>query len=76
MIIDWEEYKEFKRYTVQTDKFRILIDFLKNYHRVSVVSDIYDVLQEDTVGLMMLKKKEITNSDDLENFMFKNEDEK
>ena len=69
--IDWEEYREFRTHSVQEDKLRITIDFIKSYYNKHTVFDIYDMLSEDDIGQMMLEKREITSAEALENFMFK-----
>ena len=69
--IDWEEYREFKKHTVQEDKLRITIDFMKSYYNMHSPMDLYNMLSEDDIGQMMLEKRTIKDAEGLENFMFK-----
>ena len=68
--IDWDEYKQYREHSVQEDKLRITIDFIKSYYNKHTVFDIYDMLSEDDIGQMMLAKRDITSAESLENFMF------
>lgn len=69
--IDWDEYKEFKKYTIQEDKLRIAIDFIKSYYNMTNPGEIYKMLSRDDIGQMMLEKKDISSSEGLENFISK-----
>lgn len=69
--IDWDEYKEFKVHSVKNDKLDIVIDFVKSYYNISNPSDMFDTLVNDDIGGMLLERKEITNAEGLENFMFR-----
>nr|WP_321266536.1 hypothetical protein [uncultured Sulfurimonas sp.] len=68
---DWQEYKEFKKFNKKEDKLQVAIDFIKSYYNMNNPLDIYMMLAEDDLGQMMLEKREITDAEDLENFMFK-----
>jgi hypothetical protein len=67
---DWDEYREFKKFSGKDDKLEIAIDFIRSYYNMSNPRDIYDMMAEDDIGRMMLDKREITDAEDLENFMF------
>lgn len=67
--IDWEEYKEFRRLSLRDDKFVILLDFLKSYYNITNPYDVFDSLQADELGLLMMQKREIEDAQDLERFM-------
>lgn len=67
--IDWEEYKEFKVYSVRDDNFDILLDFLKSYYSLTNPYDIFDSLEADEIGQMMLRKREIVDAEALEQFL-------
>ena len=71
MKIDWDEYKEFKKYSVRNDNFEILLDFVKSYYNMNSPKDIYDILHEDDVAQMMLDKRSIGDAEGLEGFLFK-----
>lgn len=67
--IDWEEYKEFKQYSVRDDNFEILLDFLKSYYNLTNPYDIMESLMEDETGILMLQKRSISDAEGLEHFM-------
>lgn len=69
--IDWDEYKEFKLYSVRSDNFEILLDFLKSYYNLANPYDLFDVLIEDDIAQMMLQKRSINDALSLEYFMRK-----
>ena len=69
--IDWDEYKEFKLYSVRSDNFEILLDFLKSYYNLANPYDLFDVLIEDDIAQMMLQKRSITDALTLEYYMRK-----
>lgn len=67
---DWDEYKEFKQFSGKEDKLQVAIDFMKSYYNMNSPRDLYEMLREDDIGRMMLDKREITDAEDLENFIF------
>jgi hypothetical protein len=69
--INWDEYKEHKKYSVRKDNFEILLEFMKSFYNMSSPIDIYDVFIEDDIASMMLQKRNIKDAEDLENFLFK-----
>ena len=69
--VDWDEYKEFKKFSHREDKLEITIDFIKSYYNKSNPSDIYNMLKDDDIGQMFLERKDITDEEGLENYMFK-----
>jgi len=69
--IDWNEYKEYKTYSVKNDKLDVVIDFIKSYYNTSNPSDIYESLVNDALGEMMLEKRDINSPEALESYMFK-----
>lgn len=69
--IDWDEYKEFKKFTNKDDKLQIAIDFIKSYYNMNNPSDVYEMLVKDDIGQMLLERKDIIDSESLENFMFR-----
>ncbi len=70
--INWAEFKEYKKYTTKKDNFAILLDFIKSYYNITNPFDIFAMLSEDETAKMMLNKREITNAEQLENFMYRN----
>ena len=69
--IDWDEYKEYKKYSVREDNFEILLEFIKSYYHMVLPQDIFDMLQADETAELMLKKRSINDAVDLENFLYK-----
>ncbi|MEN4046902.1 MULTISPECIES: hypothetical protein [Sulfurimonas] len=70
--INWNEYKEYKRYTAKNDNFAILLDFIKSYYNMTNPFEIFEILVQDETAKMMLDKRNITDPEKLENFMFQN----
>ncbi len=68
--LDWDEYKEYKQYCVQEDKLRMVIGFIKSYYNVNSPSDMYEILHQDDIGNMMMKKRAINDAEGLEYFIF------
>ncbi len=66
---DWNEYKEFKKFTHKEDKLLIAVDFMKSYYNMSSQREMYNMLAEDDIGQMMLEKRDIRDAEGLENFM-------
>lgn len=69
--INWAEYKEYKKYTTKKDNFAILLDFIKSYYNITNPFDIFEMLGEDETAKMMLEKRDITDAEKLENYMYK-----
>ena len=67
---DWDEYREFKKFSHKEDKLQIALDFMRSYYNMSSPRDIYDMLAGDDIGQMMLGKRDISDAEDLENFMY------
>jgi hypothetical protein len=70
--INWDEYKEYKQYSVKRDNFVILLDFIKSYYNMTNAFDIFALLVHDETAKMMLDKRAITDAEALENFLFQN----
>ena len=70
ITFNWEEYKEFRQHTSQTDKLKIAIDFMRSYYNMSSPDDMFNMLKVDEVGEMMLEKRDIKDAHGLENFMY------
>lgn len=71
ITIDWDEYKEYKRYSVRDDNFEVLLDFIKSYYSVTHPSDMYETLNGDATAKMMLEKRKLKDAEDLEIFLRK-----
>jgi len=69
--INWNEYKEFKKHRLKDeDNFTILLHFIKSYYNVSTPVDIFDMLSEDELAVMMLQKRDISDAEGLETYLF------
>ncbi|MEN4052873.1 MULTISPECIES: hypothetical protein [Sulfurimonas] len=69
--INWDEYKEHKKYSVRKDNFEILLEFMKSFYNMNSPIDMFDIFVEDDIASMMLEKRNIKDAEDLENFLFK-----
>ena len=69
--INWNEYKEFRKYSSQDDKLQLAIDFMKSYYNMNSLSDMYEILANDDIGKMLLDKRDISDAESLETFIFK-----
>ncbi len=69
--INWNEYKEYKKYTSKNDNFVILLDFIKSYYNMNNTFDVFDMLHEDETAQMMLEKRNITDAEKLESYINK-----
>jgi len=69
--INWAEFKEYKKYSNRNDNFEILLDFIKSYYNMVNPREIYGLLSSDDTAQMMLEKRNITDAEDMENFLFK-----
>lgn len=69
--INWDDYKEYKHHSNKEDNFEILLDFFKSFYNLTNPYDIYDSLAEDDLGKMMLDKRDISDAEDMENYLLK-----
>ena len=69
--INWDEYKEHKKYSVRDDNFEILLEFMKSFYNMNSPMDMYEAFVADDIASMMLQKRNIKNIEDLENYLFK-----
>ena len=71
--IEWDEFKIFKKHTnKEGDNFELLLEFLKSYYNMTSPQEMYDTMKRDDIAPMMLEKRDIKSSADLENILFKN----
>lgn len=72
VAINWNEFKEFKKHRHgQNDNFSELLEFIKSYYNMSNPNDIYETLKNDDLSEMMLEKRNITDAEGLESYLFK-----
>jgi len=69
--INWDEYKDHKKFSVRSDNFEILLEFMKSYYNMTSPNEMYEMLRNDDIAQMMLEKRSITDAEGLENFLFK-----
>ncbi len=70
--INWDEFKEFKKYrNKKGDNFEALLEFMKSYYNITSPMEMYEVLSYDELAKMMLDKRDITDAEGLENYLFK-----
>ena len=71
VTIDWKEFKEFKQHSSSNDNFKILLDFMRSYYNLMDPRGLYESFSNDPTAQMMLEKRNITDAEGLENFLFK-----
>ena len=69
--INWDEFKEYKKYSQSKDNFEILLSFMKSYYNMVSPVDIYESLAADGLAQMMLEKRSIDSAAKLEEFLYK-----
>ena len=72
--INWEEYKKFKHEREnldELDNFEVLLEFLRSFYNKTSSFEVFDILNEDELGKMMLTKREMTRPEDLEKYLYK-----
>lgn len=70
--IDWDEFKIFKKQTTKEgDNFELLLEFLKTYYNMTSPQEMYDTMKRDDIAPMMLEKRDINSSSDLEKILYK-----
>ncbi len=72
--IDWEEYKVYKHQREgrdEVDNFEILLEFLRSYYNKTSPLEVFDALDTDPVGKMMLEKREIFQPEGLEAYLYR-----
>lgn len=72
--IDWDEYKTYKyeRDDKETlDNFEILLEFLRSFYNKTSSFEVFDMLENDPLGKMMLDKREISRPDHLEDYLYR-----
>lgn len=72
--INWDEYKTYKyeRDDKETlDNFEILLEFLRSFYNKTSSFEVFDMLENDPLGKMMLDKREISRPDQLEDYLYR-----
>ncbi len=74
--IDWAEFKEFKKMTTKEgDNFELLLEFLKSWYSMTSPVEMYQTMAGDEIAQMMLNKRDLKSSADLEKLLYKHFDE-
>jgi len=72
--INWDEYKQYKKQlpsTNELDNFELLLEFLRSFYNKNSPFEVFDILQEDDLGKMMLEKRDISKPEHLEDYLYK-----
>jgi len=72
--INWDEYKKYKKQRTSTeelDNFKLLLEFLRSFYNKHSPFEVFDILDEDELGRMMLEKRDISKPEQLENYLYK-----
>ena len=72
--INWDEYKKYKLDSSKKeslDNFEMLLEFLRSFYNNQSPFEVFDILNEDEIGKMMLEKREIKRPEDLEDYVHK-----
>jgi len=72
--INWDEYKQYKKQrtdSTKLDNFEVLLEFLRSYYNMTCAFDVFEILDLDELGKMMLEKRNIKEAEDLEDYLHK-----
>lgn len=72
--INWDEYKTYKYERDDKeplDNFEILLEFLRSFYNKTSSFEVFDMLENDPLGKMMLDKREISRPDQLEDYLYR-----
>ena len=72
--INWDEYKQYKyqREDIENlDNFEVLLEFLRSFYNKNSSFEVFDILSADSLGKMMLDKREISKPEDLDDYLFR-----
>ena len=69
--IDWDEFKNFKKYSnKEGDNFEMLLYFLQSYYNMTTPDEMYEAMKHDDIAPMMLEKRDINSSADLDSLLY------
>jgi len=72
--INWDEYKKYKQenpHLKHLDNFEMLLEFLRSFYNKTSSFEVFDILEEDELGKMMLQKRNFSEPEHLENILNK-----
>jgi len=72
--INWDEYKKYKHTNdnlKEGDNFEVLLEFLRSFYNKKSSFEVFDMLNDDELAKMMLKKREISKPEHIEDYLRK-----
>ncbi len=72
--INWDEYKQYKhqRNDIEgLDNFEIMLEFLRSFYNKTSSFEVFDILDADPLGKMMLEKRDIFKPEHLEAYLYR-----
>ncbi|MDD5051437.1 MAG: hypothetical protein PHO27_01750 [Sulfuricurvum sp.] len=72
--INWEQFKIYKQERPNPkglDNFLLLIEFVRSYYNFVHIEDVFEMVLEDELSRQMLVKREITDANILEEYLYK-----
>ena len=72
--INWDEYKKYKcqREDVENlDNFKIMLEFLRSFYNKTTSFEVFDILDADELGKMMLEKRGISKPEHLDEYLYR-----
>ena len=72
--INWDEYKKYKQQREDMNKlenFELLLEFLRSFYNKTSSFEVFDILEDDTLGKMMLEKRGISKPEHLEEYLYR-----
>ena len=73
-VINWDEYKKFKQERENVEEagnFEILLEFLRSFYNKTTSFEVFDILDDDPLGKMMLEKRNINKPEGLDSYLHK-----
>ena len=72
--INWDEYKKYKRQresVEELDNFEVLLEFLRSFYNKTSSFEVFDILEADSLGKMMLEKRDISKPEHLDEYLYR-----
>ena len=72
--INWDEYKKYKYEhpnLKDLDNFEVLLEFLRSFYNKTSSFEVFDILNDDELGKMMLEKRNLSEPEHLEDILNK-----
>ena len=74
VTINWDQFKEYKAGRENPeghDNFMLLLEFMRSFYNMHSAFDIFDTLSNDELAKMMMEKRDISEPEQLEDYLFK-----